>query len=313
MNTFIRVAEVWLPSADRTRLDYSGGLYDGAERFAAASSTRSFAHGEGLPGRAWAQGKPIVLKQFEGSYFQRTEAALADGLTCGIALPIFAGDFLTSVLVMFCGDDEAHAGAIELWHNDPAQTADMSLQDGYYGTMADAFELMSRSVGFRRGNGLPGVAWELGGPVFMEDLGKGDHFLRAETAVKVGINRGFAFPCATRGDDGVFVMAFLSALGTPIARRCEFWDPDAARLTLNCSGGFCEVEGRLDAAPDRALACGQGTIGRVLLSGAPAVTRALADEPGGVGASAARAGLSALLAIPVLREGRLMAVVVLYF
>ncbi len=127
MKTFIRVIEVWVPSHDRSYLEYSGGLYSSANRFGAASGSRCFGRGEGLPGQAWEQGKPIVLKQFEGSYFQRTNAAQADGLTCGIAIPVFAGDFLTSVLVMFCGDDDEHAGAIELWHNDPKQGADMAL------------------------------------------------------------------------------------------------------------------------------------------------------------------------------------------
>lgn len=45
-----------------------------------------------------------MLKQFDGSGFRRTQAATAEGLTCGIALPIFAGDLLTAVLVLFCGD-----------------------------------------------------------------------------------------------------------------------------------------------------------------------------------------------------------------
>ncbi len=312
MNTFIRVVEVWVPSNDRTYLEYSGGLYGSASRFGAASLGRCFQRGEGLPGQAWEQGRPIVLTRFEGSYFQRTQAAQAEGLTCGIALPIFAGDFLLSVLVMFCGDDDAHAGAIELWHNEPARSADLSLVDGYYGSMSEAFGVISRSVSFRRGHGLPGVAWELDGPVFMEDMGKGDRFLRAETAVKVGINRGFAFPCSTPKNEH-YVMAFLSALGTPIARRVEFWEAEAKHPGLHCAGGFCEFEGRIDAAPGARLEPGQGTIGKLVLAGVPAVTDNAASEPLGIGAAAERAGLSSLLAIPILRDARLTAVVALYF
>ena len=74
------------------------------------------------------QGHPIVLRQFEISSFQRTEAAHAAGLTCAIAIPLLAGDYLMAV-VMFCGDDAAHAGAIELWRNNPADSADMTLAD----------------------------------------------------------------------------------------------------------------------------------------------------------------------------------------
>ena len=313
MKTFIRACEIWVPSTDRTMLEFGGGLYGNAPRFAAISRSLCFGRGEGLPGHAWEQGRPIVLKVFEGSYFRRTAAAHAEGVTCGIAVPVYAGDFITSVLVIFCGDDEAHAGAIELWHNDPTESADMTLVDGYYGTTADTFEYMSRRTTIRRGNGLPGMAWDSGLPVFMEDLGKSARFLRADSAIKVGINRGFAIPCPVKSEDH-YVLAFLSALGTPIARRFETWQPDAARRHLQLTGGFCEVGGRIDAAPAHlALECGQGTIGKVFLTGIPAVSDNAASEPAGYGAAAAEIGLESLLAMPVIQSGRLAAVAVWYF
>ena len=313
VNTFIRVVEVWVPSNDRTYLEYSAGLYGSAKRFGIASRTRCFGRGEGLPGQAWEQARPIVLKQFEGSYFQRTEAALAEGLTCGIAVPIFAGEFLTSVLVIFCGDDAAHAGAIELWHNDPAESPDMTLVDGCYGSTAAAFELMSRSLSLRKGHGLPGLAWDSGAPVFLEDLGKSRRFLRAETATQVGINRGFAIPCPTPRNES-YVMAFLSALGTPLARRFEIWEPDAARAQLHLAGGFCESAGTLAPAYGMVvLDRGQGSIGKVFLTGVPAVSDNASTEPASVGPAAAAAGLNTLVAIPVLRDGRLVAAVAWYF
>jgi hypothetical protein len=312
MKTFIRAVEYWLPSSDRTMLEFGGGLYGTATRFGAVSRNTCFARGEGLPGQAWVAGHPIVLKQFEGSYFRRTEAALAAGLTCGIAVPIFAGDFLTSVLVIFCGDDEEHAGAIELWHNDPTLSKDMNLIDGYYGTTGDSFEFISRRTSFRRGNGLPGVAWERGVPVFMEDLGKAARFMRADSAVKVGINRGFAMPCSSR-ENQHHVLAFLSALATPIARRFEIWEPDAERARLHRTSGFCETAGTLGGAPEGpVLDLGQGTIGTPFLTGVPAVSDDAASEPV-VGASVAEAGLQSVVAIPVLRDGRLQAVAAWYF
>jgi len=312
MKTFIRACEVWVPSNDRTMLEFGGGLYGEATRFAAISKSLCFGRGEGLPGQAWEQGRPLVLKVFEGSYFRRTAAAHAEGITCGIAVPIFAGDFLTSVLVIFCGDDAAHAGAIELWRNDPKASSDMTLDDGYYGSTAETFEYISRRTSFRRGNGLPGIAWESGLPVFFEDLGKAARFLRADTAQKVGINRGFAIPCAVRGSE-VYVLAFLSALGTPIARRFEIWEPDAARERLHLHGGFCEAGGAIAPAPEHlALDRGQGTIGKVLLTGVPAVSDNAASEPGGWGAHAAELGLASLVAMPVIHEGRLSAVAAWY-
>lgn len=304
MATFIRVVEYWVPSHDRSILEFGGGLYGSAKRFEAASRQLFFGRGEGLPGQAWAAGHPIVLKQFAGSYFRRTEVAQAEGLTCGIAIPIFSGEFLTSVLVMFCGDDDQSAGAIELWENDPAASHDMTLADGYYGRTGDTFELISRSTSFRKGNGLPGMAWQRQIPVFLEDLGKGSGFLRADSAVKVGINRGFAMPCPTPSGSH-YVMTFLSALATPIARRLEVWLPNESHDLLQRSSGFCESEGTLGAL-EQGVARGEGPVGLAFLTGVPALQAGAADPaetPDG----------SAMVAIPVLQQGRLSAVLTLYF
>ena len=311
--TFIRVVEVWVPGNDRSTLEFSAGLYGSARRFGMLSRQMCFGLGEGLPGEAWQRGRPVVLKQFDGANFRRTQAAKDEGLTCGIALPIFAGDFLTSVLVIFCGDDEAHAGAIELWANDPALSRDMLLADGYYGTTADAFEFISRRTAFRKGTGLPGLAWQSELPVFQEDLGKGERFLRADSATKVGINRGFALPCTAR-DGKNYVMAFLSAMATPIVRRFETWFPDADGEHLHRVGGFCEATGTVgEGAGSEFIERGQGTLGRAFFAGVPAVGYSAAGEPGAVGAAAGAALLDAVVALPVLRDGRLQAVVAWYF
>ena len=231
MKTFIRVIETWVPDAMGTLLEFGAGLYGSARRFGAVSKGMCFGRGEGLPGQAWERGRPIVLKQLEGSYFRRTQAASAEGLTSAIALPIFAGAQLKAVMVIFCGDDEGEAGAIELWRNDPAESTDLELDEGYYGDTAEVFEFISRQTSFRKGTGLPGLAWESALPVFMPDLGKGTRFLRSDSAEKVGINRGFALPC-TSTDRANYVMCFLSARATPIVRRFETWLPadDGSRL-----------------------------------------------------------------------------------
>jgi len=294
MKTFIRVVEYWIPDAGGTRLTFGGGLFGEAAVLADASAGLRFVRGEGLPGRAWASGRPIVLARLEGSYFRRVDAARAVGLTCGIALPIFRGARLAAVVVFFCGDDEAHAGAIELWGNDPEESHDMTLVDGYYGTTGDTFEFISRATAFRKGNGLPGMAWERHKPVFLPDLGKGSGFLRADGAVKVGINRGFAIPCSTL-DGSNFVLAFLSALATPIARRVETWEPDAEGTRLQRTFGFSE-ETREAATPTPGsvawTATGDSPLAQAFVTGVPCVN-------------------GATIAIPVAPRGRVTAVVAL--
>ena len=313
MKTFIRVVETWVPDRESTLLEFGSGLYGNARQLGAASRSMCFGRGEGLPGRAWEEARPIVLKQLEGSYFRRGRAAAADGLSCAIALPIFSGEQLRAVMVIFCGDDEAHAGAIELWHNDPTDSPDMVLDEGYYGSTAEVFEFISRQTAFRKGIGLPGLAWESGLPVFMPDLGKGTRFMRSDSATLVGINRGFALPCSGRGND-VWVMAFLSALATPIARRFETWLPDADARHLQRHEGFCEKFGALGAGgADERIERGEGALGRALSTRTPFAGDQASYEPGPPGIAARAAGLDSLVALPVLREGRVVAVVAWYF
>jgi hypothetical protein len=312
-NTFIRVVEVWVPEADGSLLVLGGAWYGAATRFGVHSREMCFGRGEGLPGQAWEAARPILLKQFNGSAFRRTQAAHADGLTCGIALPLFDGETLKSVLLIFCGDSPTQAGAIELWRNRPDESKDMVLDDAYYGATADTFEFISRRTAFRKGTGLPGLAWETGLPVFMPDLGKGGRFLRADSAQKVGINRGFAIPCASRGRPS-YVMAFLSAIATPIVRCFETWLPDPAGNHLLRREGFCEAAGALDVGRiDEQVGRGEGALGRAFATGVPAVGEQAANEPGGVGAAARTTGHRAVIALPVRQAGRVAAVVAWYF
>lgn len=313
MQTFIRAIEVWVPDAEHSVLELGAGHYGDTKGFEAISRSLCFGRGEGLPGQAWDSDHPIMLKDLQDSCFRRGQAATAAGLTCAIALPFFAHNQLTAVLVIFCGDDESHVGAIELWRNVAASSPDMTLAEGYYGGTAEVFEFMSRHMSFRKGNGLPGRAWDSDLPVFMPNLGKGTRFLRADTALRVGINRGFAIPCSTPGRD-TYVMAFLSALATPIVRRFETWLPDVGYRYLMRLEGFCEQLGVIDGGPPTGgVEQGQGALGRALATRRPAIAERAVDEPGAVGAAARQVGLASFVALPVVRHGRVSAVVGWYF
>jgi hypothetical protein len=312
MKTFIQVTEIWTPAKDRGVLEFHAGLYGAHKAFRALSERMCFGYDEGLPGKAWAARHPIILKDLEHSYFRRGEAAHQAGLTCGVAIPIFAGDYLTAVLVFFCGDDQDHIGAIELWHNDPAKETDMGLADGYFGH-AESFAWISQRTRFQPGFGLPGSVWQSGMPEIWTDLGLAHRFVRRDDARRVGINKGVALPSSYEAGQN-YVMTFLSALGTPIARRFEIWAPTPARDTLVFQGGDC------DRQPDFATAhgatripIGAGPVGRAWLTALPVVTPSLADDTSPIGAPARDAGLDALVAIPVLQDGWLKAVVCMYF
>jgi hypothetical protein len=109
-------------------------------------------------------------------------------------------------------------------------------------------------------------------------------------------------------------MAFLSALGTPIVRRFESWEPDATRQHLVRTGGFCESDGPLPPTPFETMPeRGQGAVGRAFLTGVPTFSDKASAEPGSIGASAAAAGLSSVVAVPIVRDGKLAAAVAWYF
>lgn len=307
-DTFIQVAEVWVPEGDT--LVYSGGDYNGLEKFEAASRQSSFAKGEGLPGKAWAEGRPVVLTGFDGSYFKRTEAAKEAGLTSAVAVPVFAGDTLKAVLVVLCGDDEVRTGAIEVWTEDSGGM--LMLDEGYFGA-AKEFEFVSKHTHFPRGQGLPGAVWSAKAPMLMRDLGSGYKFVRASAAGKAGLTTGLGIYVPVPGDTP-YILTLLSALGTPIARRFEIWDARKSRMGQSGQAklidGICEREGPLwrddgDGVTDEAptVSAWKGPVGQVLGSGLPVVTLGFAGLP---------AGYESFVGLPIHRDGALSHIVAWY-
>ncbi|MAC79539.1 MAG: GAF domain-containing protein [Rhodobacteraceae bacterium] len=276
---FIEVTEVWRPEGDR--LVPAGGNYGDLDDFAATSGRTSFAKGEGLPGKAWAEGRPVVLKEFDGSYFLRTEAAKQAGLTTAVAIPIFAGDLLKAVIVVFCSDDDVRTGAIEVWVEDEDY---LTLEDGYYGA-AKHFEWVSQHTHFPRGQGLPGGVWASDTPILMRDLGAGYRFIRSDSAGKAGLTTGLGLPIPVPGDK-TYVVTLLSARGTPIAQRFEIWDARTVKVgNTNAAmmiDGICDREGPLwDPDTPRQIAAWQGAIGLVLGSGLPVAQKGTPGLPAG--------------------------------
>ena len=299
VRSFVDAMEVWVPEGDR--LVPGGGHYGPLSAFAETSRRTSFAHGEGLPGKAWADARPVVLKQFEGSYFQRTEAAKEAGLSAAVAIPVFDGATLKAVLVVLCSDDAARVGAIELWHENNGL---MVLDDGYYGAAIE-FQKISQNTQFKRGQGLPGAVQAAKTPILMRDLGQGYGFLRSAGAGRAGLNTGLGLPVPVPGGAS-FVLTLLTGSGTPIARRFEIWDARTAKVGTSgkavLTDGICDRDGPLwDYETDRMITAWQGPVGRALGSGLPVIDT-------GAGA----AGYGCMVALPIHRGGALSHIVAWY-
>jgi hypothetical protein len=307
MKTFIKVTEIWIPDKKRTQLEFGSGLYGALTDFKSASEQQHFAYNEGLPGKAWAAGHPIILTRFEHSYFKRTAAANKAGLTCGIAIPVFSGDFLMAVVVFLCGDDEEHAGAIEMWRNNPEAENALKVMDGYYGTL-EHFETVSRQTRLPKGQGLAGLAWETGMPVLINDIGKTDTFISAADAQQAGITTGIGIPVSDTLRQ-TYIMTFLSAKATPIAKRIQIWIPDQQGKLLICQEGYSKNSNDLAEIFEMiTVKKGEGALGRVWLTGMPVITGN--HEPD---YNPELDNLSSMLAIPVIENGRLKAIVSFLF
>lgn len=291
MTTFIRVAEIWVPDADGHLLEFGGGLYGNAPDFGAVSRNMCFGRGEGLPGRVWEEGVPIILKDLQSGSFQRAAAAQAAGLSCAVAFPMFFQEHLKAVVVLFCGDVNGQSGAIEVWRNDPVVDDKMRWHDGLYGGNDPAFEAASRATVFDCGSGLVGQAWQRQGSVFLDGLSESTTFVRAADAAQTGLKRGLAMPCPLP-QGGNFVLAFLSAPAMPIATAIEGWIAgDGAGLTR--AWGFSESDGALpiSTAPDAT----------VLEAFAGAVAKVRAGAQG------------SLLALPIVSDGTVVETVAMTF
>jgi hypothetical protein len=315
MKTFIRIVELWVPDRTRTRLEFGGGLGDSAcAEFMALSENTLFAYDEGLPGKAWACGHPIILTEFSGTEYKRSDDAREVGLSCGVALPVFAGEFLMAVVVLLCGDDGKHVGAVELWHNDPELSHEMSLVNGYYGT-AETFGFNSKHMRFPRGFGLPGRAWKAGMPVIIKDLQHSKQFLRWQEASEIGIRCGVGIPYKGASDqtsNHTWVLTLLSAPHTPIAERFEIWVPNASRDALVFQSGDCRLTDLDVLYHGKTIGRGEGSIGGAWASGMPAICADLKHDASKAAALARNSGMKHLIVLPVIENALLKAVLAWY-
>lgn len=256
MTPLLRAIEAWVPSADGSLLEFAGGLFGAATRLQAVSRGMCFGRAEGLPGRVWETGLPVLLTQLEGSSYRRSGAAEAGGLGWALAFPLKAADALVAVVVLYGARDDSVGGdpaAVELWGHDERVTADLGLLDACYLGSAQAIDAISRDASLPRGAGLPGLAWQRGEPVFMADLSQAQGFLRGAAAVPAGLRHGLALafepPAGGPGLHGQHVAALLGSRGRPIARRLEAWHFESPRGAMAMRWAFAG-EGQMAAAAE---------------------------------------------------------------
>ncbi|HEX2676195.1 MAG TPA: hypothetical protein VHM19_06130, partial [Polyangiales bacterium] len=263
---FVHVVEVWVP--DRNVLRHRSGAYGKHTDYAKRSVTTTYRRGEGLPGAAWASGRVVVWQELR-KHLVRGESAHEHGLDAGVAIPIYRGEALTSVLVILCGEKRRAGGCIEVW--EPTSRNELAHAGAYYGRLEESMGEVSRAMRFARGVGLPGVTWQRGTPFLIEALQTADVFQRSALAAQSGLCTGLGIPLY-RGGDLAQVLLLLSAQSSPIARAYEVWVPDALghlRLDQAVYGKGLDRFGVLSRST--MFAPGEGLPGKVAQSGQPVV------------------------------------------
>jgi hypothetical protein len=311
MVSFIKACEVWALHSGSSVLEFVAGHYGDLEALKSVSEKKCFPFDRGLPGKAWCCRHPIILTDLNNGYFERADVAREAGLTAAIAMPVFSGDTLVAVLVLLCDDDENAAGAIELWHCNGQTGQNLNLIDGYFGRLKH-FELISRQTSFARGVGLPGIAWDSGMPKLLNNLGSSYRFIRAEGAHDAGITNGFAVPFFADVHE-VYIMSFLSALGTPIARQIELWIPSYDNKTLLFFDGFSQsgFDLRIQYATVQ-INSGEGILGRTHRTFTPEISTDPSEIYFAENAAAQELNMRSVVTFPVVDEGFCKCVIALY-
>lgn len=98
-------AEIWIPDQEQNHLICYPAWFTrrpGMEEFRKVSLPLTFAKGEGFPGRAWIDGRPIVIHDLgDPDRFLRATAAVDAGLKSGIAVPVLSGDTVQLILCFY--------------------------------------------------------------------------------------------------------------------------------------------------------------------------------------------------------------------
>ena len=157
-----------------------------------------------------------------------------------------SADFIESarrILQVTCRGLEWDAGG--LWIID--QNAQVLRCVDFYAASPNTvneFEKLTRSVSFRKGEGLPGRIWEKGAPARIDHIAKDTNFPRAAAARQEGINSAFGFPILL-GDEVLGVLDFFS-------REISEPDDELLRLAASIGGQIGQFTERKRAEDERA-------------------------------------------------------------
>lgn len=167
---------------------------------------------------------------------------LYDGIASAMAVPIFRGGQVVSVVAFAMAAAEVGTGVFEIW--EPVGIyEEVRLRTGYFAKL-ERFCNVSSFVRFEKGSGLPGQAWAARRGVIHDDLPNHAGFLRAAGASAGLLRTALAIPVIDISDASISdasdqrmtsVATLISSDATPIAKGYEVWSVDGNQWTLRSS------------------------------------------------------------------------------
>ena len=297
--SLVRAIEIWKPDARGERLEWASGVYGCLNDLREASQKMHFAKGEGLPGSAWEQRRPLVVNDLFVGDFRRSDEAARAGLTAGVAAPVIKNGEVQAIVVFLCGDREGAQGAFEVWRR--TDRDELGLDGGYYAHL-ERFGAVSRFVKFPRGSGLPGEVWNERFPKIIARLGESPNFMRAAGARAEALDVGVGLPIMRSTHDLAEVLVMLSSNATPIARAFELWvldeQSEVARLRLH-SGSYGDMTQLADQSRELSFALDEGFVGRVWRTEEPQLATDIASQESARAASLREYDFHTALGMPI--------------
>jgi hypothetical protein len=211
-----------------------------------------------------------------------------------------------TVTVPVAGKLPSFVRAVEVWIPDGDL---LQLYSGSYGHLAQ-FERTSADLVLRKGQGLPGAAWESGRAEVWQQLAP--PFVRSEPAREAGLEAAVALPIF-RGHEMSAVVVFFCGTRAQTGGCIEVWEPNAKGDELAHLDGYYGGLRRFEEqSRNLRFKRGEGLPGSVLQRGSPRIVEDLCNSDVFVRAHAAReSGVQSGLGIPLFC-GSLLAQVVLF-
>ena len=287
MDTLIKAVELWTPDRDGQLLEHADGLYGDAFEFDAVSRARVFGRGEGLPGRVWTEGQPILLPSLDDPLFRRGKAARKAGYAAAVALPFHRDGRVAAVVVLYIGTHAAGRIAVELWQRGAGGDEWVA---GHYGTGGEAVAMAT----------LPESAWARRAAIRLDGSSRPLTFLDALAPAVGAQAHGLAIPCVGEGDDDDYLLTLVAPQSVPLFRRVETWTLDAPTASPLRLDGLADG-GRLATGTRAAETDADEALMLEAFAGAIPRLRATAT----IGAD----DVDGTLMLPVVRDGRAVEVV----